>query len=274
MPQNKNEPLSVDLNVLRHESEQDYHAKVDEYLSSHRLMDFMQCPWLYRKKQLGLVEEKETPSYLIGRAAHVRILEGRGRYEQTFALGGPINERTGKPYGSDTKAFAEWQQAQGKPVLSHDQVELIENLAAGVAMNAQVVDLLLYGQAEGVLRGEYCGVPCQIRLDWVSPHQGLIDLKTTDHLDYFESDARRFRYIHQMGFYQAVFEQVVSQRLPVQMIGIEKREPYRCGLWRVDENSLNVARRENEAAIARLVRCRNEDHWPTGFEQPRVLSFC
>ena len=273
MPHNESELLSIDLNVLRHESQQDYHAKADEYLSSHQLLDFMKCPWLYRKKQLGLIEEKGTPSYLIGQAAHVRILEGQDRYQQMFALGGPINERTGKPYGSDTKAFAEWQQAHGKPVLSNDQVKLVEKLAAGVSMNAGAVDLLLYGQAEGVVRVDYCGLPCQIRIDWLHPHRGIVDLKTCDDLTWFEADARRYRYHRQMAFYRAVLAEVLDGLLvPVHIITVEKKEPFRCGLWRVSDNTLTIAQGENKAAIRRLLACRQGDHWSTGYEEIRMLD--
>ncbi|NLE57458.1 MAG: hypothetical protein GX616_03800, partial [Planctomycetes bacterium] len=124
MPQTADDNLVIDLGVLSAEPADEYHAKAGEYLSSHQLLDFMACPWLYRKKQLGLIVDTDSPALLLGRATHVRILEGRDAYETQFAIGGPINPRTGKPFGSTTKAFAEWAEAQGKPVLSHDNVEL------------------------------------------------------------------------------------------------------------------------------------------------------
>jgi len=264
---------SIDLNILEAESAEEYHAKASEYLSSHQLLDFMRCPWLHHKKAIGLIEDKDSPAYLVGRAAHVRILEGRNVYETAFALGGPINERTGKPYGANTKAFAEWAHAQGKPVLSHDQVELIEQMASGVAMNDEAVDLLLYGRAEGVVRAEYCGVPCQIRIDWVHPHRGIVDFKTCDDLTWFESDARRYGYHRQMAFYQAVLAQSLDGLLvPVHLVAVEKKEPFRCGVWRVSDDTLAIAQRENEAAIRRLVACRKQNHWPTGYEEVRVLD--
>jgi len=266
--------LDIDLNVLTAEPAEEYHAKAGEFLSSHQLRDFMECPWLYRKKTLGLIEENDSPAYLVGRAAHVRVLEGRERYEQAFALGGPINERTGKPFGAGTKAFVEWAEAQGKPVLSQDQVDLVEQIAAGVSMNGEAVDLLLYGQAEGVVRAEYCGVPCQIRLDWLHPHRGIVDLKTCDDLKWFEADARRYGYHRQMAFYQAVLAQVVGNlaSIPVRIIAVEKKEPFRCGVWRVSDDTLSIARQENEAAIRRLLMCRQSNRWATGYEEPRVLD--
>ena len=263
---------SIDLKILEAESAEEYHAKAGEYLSSHQLLDFMRCPWLHRKKTLGLIEDKDSPAYLVGRAAHVRILEGRDHYEQAFSLGGPINERTGKPYGANTKAFSEWCQLQGKPVLSHDQVDLVEQMASGVAMNDEAVALLLYGRAESVVRAEYCGTPCQIRIDWTHPHRGIVDFKTCDDIIWFESDARRYCYHRQMAFYRAVLAQVIDQYVPVHLVAVEKKQPFRCGVWLVSEDTLAIAQRENEAAIRWLQVCHQRDHWPTGYEEVRVLD--
>lgn len=86
--------LNIDLSILEVESAGEYHARADHFLSSHQLLDFIKCPWLHRKKSIGLVKESDSASYLIGRAAHVRILEGRDAYETAFALGGPVNPKT------------------------------------------------------------------------------------------------------------------------------------------------------------------------------------
>lgn len=278
MPQIAESQLTIDLSVLSAEPADEYHAKAGEYLSSHQLLDFMACPRLYRKKQLGLIAAprmSETPALLVGRATHVRILEGRDVYETEFALGGPINPKTQKPFGSGTKAFAEFREraeAEGKAVLSHEQVELIEQMAAGVMMHDEAADLLLHGRSEGVVRAEYCGTPSQIRIDWLHPHRGLVDLKTTADLTWFENETKRRRYHNQLAFYQAVLAQVIDQYVPVHLIAIEKIEPFRCGVWHVSDNTLAIARRENEAAIHRLLACQANDHWPTGYEEIRLLD--
>jgi len=145
-------------------------------------------------------------------------------------------------------------------------------MASGVAMNDEAVDRLLYGRAEGVVRADYCSTPCQIRIDWTHPHRGIVDLKTCDALDWFEADARRYRYTHQMAFYQAVLAEVIGEAVPVHIVAVEKREPFRCGVWRVSDDALAIARKENEAAIRRLRMCREVDRWPTGYEEVRLLD--
>jgi len=264
--------IRIDLNVLAGEPADEYHAKAGQYLSSHGLIDYIICPWLFRKKQLGLIQDTDTPALLIGRGIHCRILEGRSAYERQFALGGPINKTTGKPYGKDTNAFRDWCKAQGKPGIHQDDLELIENMAAGVAMNDQAIDLLLDGRSEGVVRADYCGTPCQIRIDWTNPYRGIVDLKSTADLTWFENEARRRRYANQVAFYQAVLAQAIGTLVPVYLVGIEKVEPFRCGVWRVSDNTLAIARQENEAAIHRLRDAWERDIFPTGYEVVRILD--
>mgnify|MGYP005847461825 CR=1 FL=1 len=250
-----------------------YQAQSAEYLTSHQLADFRRCPLLYRKKMLGLIADEDRPAYLVGRALHTLVLEGREAFEQEYAVGGPVNPRTGELYGSNTKAFAEWATAQGKPVLTMQQHELVERMAEGVRQHGLARDLLSEGTAEGVVRAEYCQMPCQIRMDWFDPHRGIVDLKTCDDLDWFEADARRYGYAFQMAFYQAVLAQVIALPMPVHFIAVEKKEPYRCGVWKVHEDALAQAQRENEAAIERLRRCMSTDMWPSGYEECRVFDY-
>jgi hypothetical protein len=262
----------IDLNVLIDEPAEVYHAKAKDFLSSHALIEYMRCPFLHKKRISGLVEEKDSVSYFVGRAAHTRILEGLDVYEREFAVGGPINPATGKPFGATTKKFLEWQETQRKPAIPLDKAELINAMNVGVRQNPYACELLEKGKAEGVVRATYRDLPCQIRIDWTNPELGIVDLKTCDDLAWFESDARRFGYHHQLAFYQNVLNQVIGQFVSVYIIAIEKKEPYRCGVWQLPSETLQLARNEIEAAIERLKVARAEDHWITGYEELRMLT--
>lgn len=262
----------IDLAVLIREPEGKYRSLAGEYETSHLLGDFMKCPLLHQRRVSGLIPDVDRPAYLLGRAIHKRILEGKEAFAEAFAIGGPINPRTNRPFGSATKAFSEWAAAQGKPVLTPEQVELLENMATGVAMSTQAVDLIFEGVAEGVVRATYCGVQCQSRIDWVNPGRGIVDLKSCDDLTWFEADARRYGYLYQMSFYRSMLALAAGLIAPVHIIAVEKKEPYRCGVWRLSDDSLLLAQRENEAALRRLLRCRELNEWPTGYEEIRVLD--
>lgn len=262
-----------DMGFLIREPADVYHAQAGTYLSSHLLAEFRRNPLLFHKKELGLVQDQDRPAYILGRAAHVLILEGREAYEQAYAFGGPINPKTGQPFGSRTKAFQDWAQEQGKPVLDDDQATLIESLGASVRAHQHAASLLAGGIAEGVIRAEYCGLPCQARLDWLNPERGIVDLKTCDCLDWLQMDARSYGYVHQLAFYRSLAAALTGERLPVYLIAAEKREPLRTGVWRLSEEVLGLAQKENEEAIAHLIACREKDEWLTGYEDIRTLDW-
>ena len=66
--------------------------------------------------------------------------------------------------------------------------------------------------------------------------------------------------------------QVIGELVPVYLIGIEKTEPFRCGVWRLGDDTLAIARQENEEAIRRLRRAWEIDAFETGYEQIRCLE--
>lgn len=265
---------AIDIGFLLREPAEVYHAKARSHLSSHQLADFRRCPKLYRKKRLGLVPERDSAAYALGRAAHTLILEGRERFETEFAVGGPTNPKTGQPYGTQTKAFTEWAASVGRPVLSHADAALLEQMRAGVRSHLYACELLRAGVAEGVVRAGYHGVPCQARIDWVNPvdGRGIVDLKTCDTLDDFERDARRYGYVHQMAFYRGLVAEACGVEFEIHLIAVEKREPFRCGVWQLSRRLLDRAADENVAVIEELKRCREHDVWPTRFESLLLLD--
>jgi len=75
-----------------------------------------------------------------------------------------------------------------------------------------------------------------------------------------------------LAFYRAVLRQVIAVAMPVYLIAVEKKEPFRAGVWKLSDQLLAQAQRENEAAIERLKRCVATDTWPTGYEECRVFD--
>ena len=253
----------------------EYHAetKAGKYLSSHMLGDFRNCPELYRKKLAGEYVEPESQAYLIGRAAHSLILEGRSAFDNEFVVSdGPINPKTGECFGKTTKAYAEWLAAQDRTVISGKDFGFISKLYQSVWLHPEAGPLLNEGIAEGVVRAEYEGEPCQIRMDFYNNNGAIVDLKTCDDLRWFENDFKRYGYGYQLAFYRAVLRQCCGENRPCYVIAVEKREPFRCGVWRITEDLLDVAEHENKAAIARLHKCRYTNTWPTGFEEIRFIT--
>ena len=248
-----------------------YHSQSKAYLSSHQLMSFMRCPYLWRRENLGLVKEKQRSEFIIGQAGHVRILEGREEFNSRYVWESPVNPTTGKPYGPTTKKYTDWKKAQKRIVLTRTQVLGIEDLAAGVERNDHAMQLLNTGQAESVVRGIFEGLKCQIRMDWFNSAHGIVDLKTCSDLDWFEYDAKKYLYDIQAAFYREVLQAISGHYVPVHIIAVEKQEPFRCGVWTVSEETLRVARNKIIHAIERFKECKSHDYWPTGYEDVKQL---
>jgi hypothetical protein len=210
-----------------HEAEHEYHGKAKHYLSSHQLADFRKCPELLRRKRSGLIPDSQSSAYLIGRATHCLILEGEVEFDDRYLIGGgPVNDRTGKPFGRETKAFAEWKADEPRDVISDTQGADVIRMADAVATHPEAQALLSTGEPEAVVRIDYCGSPSQIRMDWWrSDSPRFVDLKTCDDLDWFEADARRFGYLHQMAFYAGVIEAAGHVFPNVSIIAVEKKNP-------------------------------------------------
>ena len=263
------------LEWITHEPEDVYHSrsKSGEFMSSHLLADFRSSPLLFHKKISGLVHESSNPAFAFGSAAHKLILEGREAFDAAYTVDdGPINDRTGEPFGKTTKAYQSWLAMQDREVVSVEDFGRIVDFNYSVHSNETARMLLSQGVAEGVARANLMDVPCQIRMDWFNPEMGLVDLKTTAELRFFESDAHRYGYIFQMAFYRAVIRAVTGVTVPVHIIAVEKCEPFATGVWQLTPNCLDDGERVNAAALERFKTCVHENVWPTGYEVPSIID--
>jgi hypothetical protein len=145
-------------------------------------------------------------------------------------------------------------------------------MAKSVAAHTVARELLAEGIAEGVIRTDYCGLPCQSRIDWLHPRYGIVDLKSTEDLTWMEADSMRYGYAHQLAFYRAMIAKAGGGAAEAHIIAVEKKEPFRAGVWTLSTQLLDQCQRENEAAIERLKRCMSSDFWPTNYEEKRVLD--
>lgn len=260
--------------------ESDYHAasRRGDYISSHLLADFRRSPLLYKREIDGLVPNAKSEAFAFGTAAHKLILEGADAFNAAYLVAeGPVNPKTGEAFGPNTKAYREWATAQApRIVLSPRDMSKLANMNLAVQNHADAQRLLSGGFPEGTVRTRMEGLPCQIRIDWFNPAEGIVDLKSCEDLDRFEADARRFGYGDQMAFYRAALATATGatkpEDIPVHIVAVEKAEPFRCGVWRLDSLWLDDCAVRNRLALVRLSECRSTGVWPTGYESLRILS--
>ena len=260
-----------------HEPEAQYHArsKSGEILSSHMLARFQEMPYKYFATITGIYQEPEKTEYAFGTAAHKLILEGEDAFNSAYVVSdGPVNERTGKNYGRETKAYQDWLSTQQGEVITTEDFNEIAAMQKNVMAHPEIPEKLLLpgGIAEGVVRAEIEGIQCQIRMDYFHPDVGIVDLKTCRDIRFFEYDMRAFGYAFQMGFYRAVMRAACGIEYPVHMIAVDKTEFHVAGYWSIPAAELDVTERINAAAIRRLKECRESGKWPTGYERKQIFT--
>lgn len=67
-------------------------------VTSGMLKEFRLCPAHYRALTTGREQRRDSDAYRIGRAVHKLVLEGEDAYRTAFAVGGPVNEKTGRAF--------------------------------------------------------------------------------------------------------------------------------------------------------------------------------
>jgi len=278
--------------ILQEEPFAVYLANKERYLTSHALMDFVRCPRLFYLKKTGALTtdpNKVSAELILGSAAHKLILEGRQEFDRCYTVSAPINPKTGKEYGRDTQAFAKWEEEQrrekGESIefITTEQWYIVSSMADSVAKHEEAQKLLKTGIAERVVRSHFLGIPVQSRLDWFTEIDNIpviVDLKTCADLDAFEYDARKFLYGYQFAFYRMIllysffetFKTDIAVPAKVYAISIEKRPPFRCGVFEISDLTLEHFNAKLTAAIESLKQCQSDGHYPTLFESVRPLN--
>lgn len=243
-------------------------------ISFHALLDFFKNGKEYKRHITGEVPQPApTREMFIGTATHALILEGRAKYDAEYTIAdGPINPKTGAPYGKETKAFRDWLAEQQKPIITTEEAAQIEAMNAAVREHAIAAQLLAQGSAENVVTFQWCELPCQSMIDWINPAFAIIDLKTCADIDRFVWQARDARYIAQLAFYRHALEATTGQRLECYIIAVEKAARPRCGVYMIPSPDLDEAEDWLMTQLNALADARESGLWRDGYEDLRMLT--
>ena len=275
--------------ILLIEPEEYYHLQSSKYLSSHQIMDFIRSPKLYYLKKTGMIPQTKSSSFAFGSAAHCLLLEGDKEFNKRYAVGGPINPATGKSYGSDTKKFADWQDAQraerGTNVtfITSEEYFVAKSMSGSIKEHPIASKLFKDGFAERVVRTTFKDLPIQARFDWLSQKDETIviaDLKTCQNLDNFADDAKKYMYDIQAAFYLTALSKTLidndlanrDESLAFYFCAVEKVAPFRCGLFHYTAKGIRTTSHIILDAIEDIKQCTESGEWPDGYEDPITLT--
>lgn len=257
-------------------TEAEYDTRRKTHETAHSFAQFRRCPALYKLDRDGKLPAKDSEIFAFGRAFHVLSLFGLMPYKSAYAIGGPVNEKTGRPYGSETKAFAEWAATQGKPVLTLEQDKTLLEMNAATRKHPFASALLApteTNHAEVAVEADLYGHRCQSRIDWVSELMDCIaDLKTTSNIERFEWDCKDYGYAQQLAFYRDICAKAGWRPAKCYLVAVEKSMPYRVGVWEISSETLERASATNRCIGNNLSEAQETDTWPTLYEDVRTLS--
>jgi hypothetical protein len=213
---------------------------------------------LFNDVRSGLAPREDKPSFQVGRLIHMRVLEP-DRYAEQVVTCGPINPRTGQPYGRDTKAFADWQAENPGKVVVEQWIDVLCE-----RMPEWVREILKDGKPETTIRAPYSDtLTIQCRPDWMRGSDDW-DLKTMARdIDAWQWEVKAREYWFSAGWYKMVkqadgsFPAVGSWR----WIFCEKQWPFRWKLVRMSTEYLERSMEIAEETAAKISEAMESDEW-------------
>lgn len=201
----------------------EYHA--DPAIGSTTAKLALKSLRLFRDHQLGMSRVEDKAHFRVGRLLHMQRLEP-DRFADLHLAKGPVNEKTGKPYGRDTKAFADWQAANPDKTVLDPWFHL-----ALERCPPEICDLFEGGVAESsvFVDDPATGLRIKCRPDYLRDRT-IIDFKTCQDIDRVERDISRFGYWFSAAWYRHVVAIETEKAHRHRFVFLEKNAPFR---WRI-----------------------------------------
>lgn len=279
-------------------SNEAYHheAPYSEYLSSSQLKRYAVSPKAF-KFALDNPTEEKSDALRFGSLFHdcmAALAEG-GLLEHVIdaiaAFEPPMNEKTGQPYGSTTKAYTaayEKFTAELNGVLAStmEEKELVSTMLNSLlydsgATSEQVCKLLKWGKPEVSFFYETeDGIKLKVRPDLLT-RKKIIDWKTTTSDDLTEDAINRtilkYGYHISAAMYQYVVHEITGKWLDFILVIVSKAAPHDCVMVdmcnygyryypEADMVAIGPGAMEFKKLLDLHIKCTKENHWP-GAEQ-------
>lgn len=245
--------------------------RASDAVSFSRLKVFDQCPLLYWKRFIAktVPPDEDTKAMRIGSAAHCLMLEGPMAYAARYVTKPETYESKDGPkkWNANAKICEVWEEnaeANGRTVLTQTEAALLFRMRESLLSNPDAVALLSEGRAELGIRRPFpsLGLEIQGRLDWIDPHRGLVlDLKTIECLDDLPREIERRGYFMQLAMYRHLAAEEFGADFRCAILGVEKAEPMRCGVYWLRDDLLSIGDAKNLATLARLSDALRTGDW-------------
>lgn len=258
-----------------------YHSKsgdgiTEGYLRSHVLIDYIKNQKLWQRiyKDKAVIKE-QSESMKKGTAMHRCVLERGADFVNDYYVGYPINPKTNKEYGAETIKVQEYLSnlPKDKPFISTDEMKDILKINEIVKNNKEVRLMLKDSFNERVIRTQFEGVNCQIRIDAFNPSLGIVDFKKTRCMNSFLKDADKFGYWYQAGFYSKIFEVATGENVPFNWVVAEDAEPFEVCVFSLENQHLEYAKKLVVESLLQFKESIKNNQFLTGRECLNIATW-
>lgn len=288
--------MKLNYTIYSLSNETYHHEKpYTDYLSSSQLKLYAKSPLFFKHTIDNPVEDK-SEALKFGSIFHSAMefaaismdmgTQMFGNWIKTLAIfNPPINEKTGLPYGSATKAYKEAYDAflvenAGKTIVSEEDADMAIKMATMLldgnsATSKQVLKLLKWGKPEVSHFVEYEGCKFKYRPD-LETRQKMIDWKTIATDDLSERSINniiaKFGYDISAAFYQFMEHKRTGVWKEFYWVFVSKTAPYDCVM--VDATNWTYKRDEEadmvfpqvgaikmQALLDMHIKCTKENKW-------------
>lgn len=289
-------------------SNDEYHSS--EGLSNSGISKLLDCPQKYWYEYLNEnkpKEEKDSRALIVGQAVHTMSLEP-DEFNNRFAvhslelpelvkpallkdLVAEFGKDDGRKYFEEGKSQYEHDKGlqdqiraeyaascEGKTMLSKVEFEKVQGMAASIRSNKAFMKLIddknKYVEHSIYFEDPATGVLLKSRPDFFNTFMGL-DLKTT--ISAKEEDFMKA--IFNYGYHRqaalgldALTALTGCQYDSWVILAVEKEAPYLTALYVLDQHSIELGRREYQAAVKTFKECQQTNQWRGYSEQVIQVS--
>jgi hypothetical protein len=249
----------------------DYQASGAVSFSKLKVAD--SCLYLYWKRFIARLAkgDEDTKAMRLGSAAHALMLEGPVAFAERYVTK-PETYKNDKGEEKDwnanaivCRAWEDNQRSLGRTVLTPAEAELLFQMRESLLGNADAVNLLSVGTPELAIRRPFPALNLELqgRLDWFNPASGVVvDLKTIECLDDLPREIERRKYFQQLAFYRHLAaEEFGALDIRCAIIGVEKAEPHRCGVYYLRSDLLDIGDARNAATLTMVANAYRTGDW-------------
>ena len=199
------------------------------------------------------VTRTDTSALRLGRMVHQHVLGG----DESFVVVG--DRRT-----AAARAEAAVHEANGRTIVTADEMETALAMASAVANHAEAASLMASCHKEVSYTWELFGVALKCRIDAINDYR-IVELKTTTDAspDAFSRAIATHLYHAQIACYRDASYSVDGRSRTPTFVVVEKAPPYCVAVYTLDLRSREHGSAVFEYAVKRFRDCAESDTWPS-----------